>query len=110
MAEWIEYAVIKRAVPMVAVLERYRIDELRPSGRNQLRGRCPLHGGEGRETFHVNTAEQVFHCFSCGVGGSVLDLVAAVEGCSLREAAQKLSEWGSVGGSVAPYRTVERLL
>jgi DNA primase len=102
MTEWIEYAAIKRAVPMVAVLERYRIDELRRSGRDQLRGRCPLHGGEGRETFHVNTAEQVFHCFSCGAGGSVLDLVAAVEGCGLREAAQKLTEWGSVGGSVAP--------
>jgi DNA primase len=34
-----------------------------------LRGRCPLHGDEGRETFHVNTAVQVFHCFSCGAGG-----------------------------------------
>jgi len=104
MAGWIEYAAIKRSVPMVAVLQRYRIDELRRSGRDQLRGRCPLHGGEGRETFHVNTAEQVFHCFSCGAGGSVLDLVAAVEGCGLREAAQKLTEWGSVGGNGAPWQ------
>lgn len=102
MAGWIEFAAIKRAVPLTAVLEHYRIDELRRSGRNQLRGRCPLHGGEGRETFHVNTAEQVFHCFSCGAGGSVLDLVAAVEGCGLREAAQKLSGWGSAMGNVAP--------
>lgn len=101
MAKWIEFAAIKRAVPLVAVLEHYRINELRRSGRNQLRGRCPLHGGEGRETFHVNTTEQVFHCFSCGAGGSVLDLVAAVEGCGLREAAEKLSEWKSVPGNVA---------
>ena len=95
MENWIEFAAIKRAVPLVVVLEHYRIHELRRSGQNQLRGRCPLHGGEGRETFHVNTAEQVFHCFSCGAGGSVLDLVAAVEGCELREAAQKLSGWGA---------------
>jgi|SRR5580700_2528305 DNA primase len=95
MGNWIEFAAIKRAVPLVVVLEHYRIHELRRSGQNQLRGRCPLHGGEGRETFHVNTAEQVFHCFSCGAGGSVLDLVAAVEGCELREAAQKLSGWGA---------------
>ena len=94
MANWIEFAAIKQAVPLAAVLEHYRIEELRRSGQNQLRGRCPLHGGEGRETFHVNTAEQVFHCFSCGAGGSVLDLVAAVEGCGLREAAEKLSGWG----------------
>jgi DNA primase len=102
MANWIEFAAIKKGVPLVAVLEHYRIDQLRRSGRNQLRGRCPLHGGEGRETFHVNTVAQVFHCFSCGAGGSVLDLVAAVEGCELREAAEKLSGWGSVAGNFAP--------
>ena len=101
MANWIEFAAIKKGAPLVAVLEHYRIDELRRNGRDQWRGRCPLHGGEGRETFHVNTAEQVFHCFSCGAGGSVLDLVAAVEGCGLREAAEKLSGWGRVAGSFA---------
>ena len=101
MANWIEFAAIKRGVPLAAVLEYYRIGGLRRSGQNQLRGRCPLHGGEGQETFHVNTAEQVFHCFSCGAGGSVLDLVAAVEGCGLREAAEKLSGW-EMPGNVAP--------
>jgi DNA primase len=100
MANWIEFAAIKRAVPLTAVLEHYRIHELRRSGRDQWRGRCPLHGGEGRETFHVNTAEQVFHCFSCGAGGSVLDLVAKIEGCGLREAAQKLSAWRSATDNV----------
>src|ERR1700733_11732463 len=104
MANWIEFAAIKKGVPLVAVLEHYRIDELRRSGRNQLRGRCPLHGGEGRETFHVNTAEQVFHCFSCGAGGSVLDLVAAVEGCGLREAAEKLSAWRGPGSLAQPQK------
>jgi DNA primase len=102
MANWIEFAAIKRMVPLVAVLEHYRIHELRRSGRDQLRGRCPLHGGEGRETFHVNTAEQVFHCFACGAGGSVLDLVARMESCGLREAAQKLSDWSSVTDKLAP--------
>src|ERR1700688_1649243 len=96
MANWIEFAAIKKGAPLVAVLEHYRIDELRRNGRDQWRGRCPLHGGEGRETFHIDTAEQVFHCFSCGAGGAVLDLVAAVEGCGLREAAEKLSGWGVI--------------
>jgi DNA primase len=101
MPRWLEFAALKRDVPLAAALQHYGIGELRRSGRDRWRGRCPLHGGEGRETFHVNTAEQVFHCFSCGAGGSVLDLVAAVEGCSLREAAEKLSGWGSAVGKVA---------
>lgn len=104
MANWIEFAAIKRTVPLTAALEHYRIHELRRSGRNQLRGRCPLHDGEGRDTFHVDTAEQVFHCFSCGAGGSVLDLVAKIEGCGLREAAQKLSGWSSMTGNLAPLQ------
>jgi DNA primase len=93
MAGWIEFEAIKRSVPLLTVLEYYRITELRRSGKHRLRGRCPLHGGEGRETFHVETAAQMFHCFSCGAGGSVLDLVAAIERCSLRQAAEKLSGW-----------------
>src|ERR1044071_10133208 len=100
MANWIDFAAIKRTVPLAAVLEHYRIHQLRRSGRDQLRGRCPLHDGEGRETFHVNTAEQVFHCFSCGAGGSVLDLVAKIEGCGLKEGAQKLSRGRNVAGNV----------
>jgi DNA primase len=104
MGNWIEFAAIKRMVPLAAVLAYYRINELRRSGRDQLRGRCPLHGGEGRESFHVNTAEQVFHCFSCGAGGSVLDLVAKIEGCDLRQAAQKLSTWKSVPVNIAPLQ------
>jgi DNA primase len=96
MANWIEFVAIKRGVPLVTVLEHYRIGALRRSGKDQLRGRCPLHGGEGGDTFHANTAQQVFHCFSCGAGGSVLDLVAAIEQCGLREAAQKLSGWPGV--------------
>jgi DNA primase len=94
MTGWVEYAAIKHAVPLRKVLERYRIGGLRRSGQDQWRGRCPLHGGEGRDAFHVNTARQLFHCFACGAGGTVLDLVAALENCGVREAAQKLlAEW-----------------
>src|ERR1051325_4115423 len=90
MADWIEFAEIKRAVPLMRALEQYRVGGLRRSGKDQWRGRCPLHGGEGRDAFHVNTAKQLFHCFACGAGGTVLDLVAGMEQCGVREAAQKL--------------------
>lgn len=96
MARWVEFASIKQAVPLMRVLERYRIGGLRRGGKDQWRGRCPLHGGEGRDAFHVNAARQLFHCFSCGAGGTVLDLVAALEHCGVREAAQKLAVWWSL--------------
>jgi DNA primase len=38
----------------------------------------------------VNLARNIFHCFSCGAGGTALDFVAAMEDCSLFEAGQKL--------------------
>jgi DNA primase len=90
MASWIEFAAIKQAVPLLRVLEQYQVS-LRRSGKDQWRGACPLHGGEGRDAFHVNTAKQLFHCFSCGAGGTVLDLVAGLEQCDIPEAAQKLA-------------------
>lgn len=94
MTGWVEFAAIKQAVPLMKVLEQYRIGGLRRSGKDQWRGRCPLHGGEGQDAFHINTARQLFHCFSCGAGGTVLDLVAAMDGCGVQEAAQKLAaEW-----------------
>lgn len=93
MMQWIDFEAIKRRVPIAVVLEHYRIQGLKRSGKAHLRGRCPLHGGEGRETFHIDTMEQVFHCFSCRAGGSVLDLVMAIEGCGLRQAAEQLSSW-----------------
>jgi DNA primase len=106
-AGWEEFSSIKQTVPLLPVLEQYRVKGLRRSGKDQWRGRCPLHGGEGLDAFHVNTAKQLFHCFACGAGGTVLDLVAALEGCDVREAAQKLvAAWRvpATGwrGSVAP--------
>ena len=84
------FAEIKRQVGLEPVLRAYGVDWLRRSGKDQYRGRCPIHGGQGREAFHANLARGVFHCFACGAGGNVLDLVAAMEGCSIREAALRL--------------------
>jgi DNA primase len=96
MQTWVDFAAIKQSVGLAAVLRRYHI-LLRRSGRDQYRGTCPIHRGEGRDAFHVNLSRNLFHCFSCGAGGSVLDFVAAMEGCTLREAARKLAGDGTAG-------------
>jgi DNA primase len=89
MSNWVDFAAIKQSVPLAPLLRRYQV-KLRRSGRDQYRGRCPIHRGEGLEAFHANLSRNIFHCFSCGAGGSVLDFVAAMEGCDLRQAALRL--------------------
>ena len=90
MAEWVSFAEVKSRVSLEEVLHSYAVDWLRHSGPHQYRGRCPIHEGEGSEAFHVNQERNVFHCFACGAGGNVLDFVAAMEQCSVREAAVRL--------------------
>jgi DNA primase len=85
----LDFKSIKRSVKMESVLRHYKV-ELRRSGKDQYRGCCPIHRGNGHDAFHVNSARNIFHCFASGAGGTVLDFVAAMEGCSLFEAAQRL--------------------
>ena len=91
---WIDFAELKRQVSIRDILSRYGIlDGLREKKPGRLVGACPIHGGKNGTSFNVDTAKNVFHCFSqCG-GGNVLDLVMKLEDCSIREAGEKLSDW-----------------
>ena len=99
MINWLDFKSIKSGVKLEAVLRSYHVD-LRRSGKDQYRGGCPIHRGDGRDAFHVNLARDVFHCFACGAGGTVLDFVAMMERCSLYDAAQKLQDMA--GSSTQP--------
>jgi DNA primase len=102
---WVSFAQVKAAVSLRRVLEDYRIlERLRRSGKEHYRGRCPIHRGEGRDAFHGDLGKNAFHCFSCGAGGNVLDFVANMEQCSLREAALRLQRRYLAGGSVVPWQ------
>jgi DNA primase len=89
---WVSYEAVKAAVSMRAVIEDWGVAGLRSTGRHQYRGRCPIHGGQGEDAFHVNLERNIFHCFACQAGGNVLDLVAALDQCSVREAALRLQQ------------------
>ena len=97
---FVNFKVVKAAVNFEQVLDHYNIDWLRKKG-DELRGRCPIHKGEGTDTFHANTVKGAFQCFSCKARGNVLDFVAKMENCSVRDAALKLAEWFSVSQSAA---------
>lgn len=90
---WVDFGAVKAAVSLEAVLEHYGVEKLRRRRRGQLEGCCPLHRGQREDAFHASLSKNVFHCFACGAKGNVLDLVAAMEQCSIREAALKLQAW-----------------
>ena len=104
----VNFAAIKESVEIEQVLEHYRV-RLRRVRKDYLRGLCPLptHGSEqSRESFGVDTGRNVWACHSAScyqarhgkVGGNILDLVAGMEACSIREAALRLSAWMDAPG------------
>lgn len=99
---------------MEAALARYGI-RLRRISRDYLRGACPLPTHQSRssnQSFIVNTQKNIWSCQSASciaardgrVGGNVLDFVAAMENCSIRDAAVRLQQ------RFAPVRSADRPL
>jgi hypothetical protein len=102
--DWVDFKLVKAAVNMQAVLDHYNVGSLKRVGE-ELRGKCPIHRGEGnKKHFTVNVAKNAFKCFfqQCGAHGNVLDFVAAMEQCSIRDAALRLKEWFKIGESQSP--------
>lgn len=82
---------MKQAVTLDQALARYLPHvELRAAGVN-LVGRCPFHE-EKAASFTVNPRRQIWKCFGCGAGGTVIDLVMAACSCDKVEAARTLAE------------------
>src|SRR5215472_13536040 len=63
---------------------------LRRAGRNFV-GLCPFHN-EKTPSFSVNAERGFFHCFGCGVGGSVFNFIMRVEGLTFPEAVRSLAK------------------
>ena len=62
---------------------------------------CPLHA-ERTPSFTIEPAKNLFHCFGCGAGGSVIDLHAALCGITIGEAMRELSPGGGNGAPQPP--------
>jgi DNA primase len=62
---------------------------LKRAGAN-YRALCPFHQ-EKTPSFHVNPARQTFHCFGCGVGGSVFRFVMDYEHVDFPAAVRRLA-------------------
>jgi DNA primase len=105
-SQWVDFSALKGSVDIESVLAHYRV-RLKRVRKDYLRGLCPLptHGSEqSRESFGVDTGRNVWACHSASccqarngkVGGNILDLVACMEACSIREAALRLRGWSGL--------------
>lgn len=63
---------------------------LKKVGRN-WRGLCPFHSDRS-PSFYVNPERQTYHCFGCGVGGSAINFVMALEKLEFPEAVKFLGK------------------
>lgn len=67
--------------------------DLKSVGQDRWRGRCPISDHRSLGTFAVSRHRDghlIFQCFACGKRGSVIDLYAAMNNVTIREAIRSL--------------------
>lgn len=108
---FVDFRNIKQQVTMEAVLGHYNI-QLRRANHHSLRGGCPLpthNSKRSAQSFGVDTGKNIWACQSNSCvaarqgkkGGNIIDFVAIMENCSIRDAALKLQEWFSITTSAS---------
>ncbi len=91
----IDMAHIKATVLVAVAIEGYLKHPLKREGAGYATS-CPIHNGNNKRAFRVSVDGRAWYCHgACKRGGNVLDLIAALEQCSIVQAAVLLSEkWG----------------
>jgi DNA primase len=94
---WVDFNLIKTVVTMEMLIVQYGLTGLTRRG-DEVRGTCPIHQGKSPTEFSVNLVKNTFCCFApkCKARGNVLDFVAKMEHCTVKDAALKLDEWFKV--------------
>nr|MDK6328362.1 CHC2 zinc finger domain-containing protein [Alloscardovia omnicolens] len=64
---------------------------LQSAGSNSYKGLCPFHD-EKTPSFTVNTVNNRWKCFGCGLGGDIFEYVQRAEGIEFPEAVQFLAD------------------
>ena len=77
---------LKAAVSIVDVVASYVTLKKRGA---EFVGLCPFHADKNPSLWIV-PAKRMYHCFSCGASGDVLDFVQNIEGVDFKEACKRL--------------------
>ena len=111
---FIDFAALKAAVKLEAVLQRFGLLDSFKRGPDSLSGCCPLHQGTNPTQFRVSLSKNCWNCFGdCQGGGNVLDFVEKMERCTPIEAANRLVAWfqldiARINGDSPKPRTTDR--
>ncbi|WAH38555.1 DNA primase [Alicyclobacillus dauci] len=79
---------LRQRVDIVEVISDYV--QLRRSGRS-FSGLCPFHN-ERSPSFSVSADRQMYHCFGCGAGGTVIGFIMDIESVTFVEAVILLAQ------------------
>src|ERR1035438_1166111 len=80
---------LKTQVAVERLIESAGI-ELKAVGKD-LRGRCPFHD-DGEASLVITPSKNLWHCFSCQIGGGPIDWMMKAKGVSFRHAVELLRE------------------
>ena len=83
---------IRNRNDIVDVISQYVV--LKRSGRNFF-GLCPFHK-EKSPSFSVSPDKQLFNCFGCHTGGTVIHFISKIEHLNFREAVEFLAERANI--------------
>jgi DNA primase len=88
----LNFALLKRRVSIVMVLNDKGVMATMKKRADQLFGPCPVHGGDNPNAFVVSLSQNIWHCFTrCNAGGDVIELVRRLYGKNYRQTAVFLS-------------------
>lgn len=79
-------------IDFISLLEYYNIKNIHPRS-DEITFSCPFpehKRGDRNPSANINTESGLFHCFSCGRKGTLVNFVAEVEEISIKEAEKKL--------------------
>lgn len=95
---------IKKTVPIFEVAEALGITgNLRPAGSNEMRGPCPLHGGDNPDAFSMYQDSGRWECRThCCGKGTQIDLVMKVQHIDSGQAMRWIQDAFHLGDGSAP--------
>src|SRR5688572_10518850 len=100
MAYAIDFAELKTRFTIEQVAQRLRL-VLKPSGKT-MRGQCPACKGGNRDL--CVTPGKGFYCWGVREGGDLLQLIAHVRQCDVKDAARWLDGGTSSSGTSVPSK------
>ena len=95
---------IKSDISLLRLVESQGF-EITKQGKDSV-VKCPFHDDDTPSCV-ISPKTNLFHCFGCGAGGSVIDWVMKTQGVSFRLACELLQK--DVGAVVEPAKTVKKI-